>query len=150
MQISTLSIPLTFLTIGNLCSKYCPPPLFKSMTKWTKKAKRNNYNVPKHRKNSSRPWSHKKEENTSLSVIVSYSSMLTPFITWAGQLTVPHQASVHSRLSWESNCHKKMYSCSCHTVPMRRKEIKSVSMHLLEFTIVRRNATYHTVFKECL
>lgn len=136
--------------IVNHCSKYFQLPLFKSMMKWTKKDKKKSFSVLKLNRNNLKQWSLKKEENTFLSVIKLFLNMSTLNITWAAQSTVPHQVSVLSKSSSESNFHKKMSSCSVPTEPIKNKVMKLVSMLHSEFTTVKLNATYLIASKECL
>ena len=135
--------------IVNHYSKYCRLPLFKLMIKWTKKDKKKSFSVLKLNKNNSKLWSLKKEENTFLSAIKLFLNMWTLNITWAVQLTVPHQVSVLSKSNSENNFHKRMYSCSDPTELMKNKVIKSVSMPPSEFITLKLNATYLTASKEC-
>ncbi len=135
--------------IVNHYSKYCRLPLFKSMIKWTKKDKKKSFSVLKLNNNNSKLWSLKKEENTSLSVIKLFLNMLTLNITWAAQLTAPHQVSALSKSNSESNFHKRMSSCSDLTELMKNKVMKLVSMPHSEFITLKRNATYLIASKEC-
>lgn len=138
----------TSRTIVNRCSRYYQHRLSKSMTKWTKRVRRNNFKEPKLSRSSSRPWSQKSEESTFPSETGWYSNMWTHSITSMVRSTALHQVSVRSRSSSRSSFRKKIFSSWCHTELIKKKATKSASTPHSEFTTAKPNVTFLTVFKD--